>query len=151
MNGSLYLASAASVGAQESLLGGLIAAFIIIYIALIIFSLATVVILYISLWFIAQKAGRPGWIGIIPVLNQLLLLDLAGKPWWWIFFILMVPVANIVFLALTYVDLVRAFGKSGGWAAGLIFLPFVFFPILALSKNIHYQRPADFPPAWLTL
>ena len=43
-------------------------------------------------------------------------------------------VTNIMML----VGLSKNFGKSGGFAAGLIFFPFIFFPILAFDKKITY-------------
>ena len=122
----------------------------LLYLAIITLTLAVAALEYVSYWFIAKKAGRSGWVGIIPVLNDLMLLDLAGKPWWWVL-LFFIPLVGIVLMILTYVDLARAFGKSGAWAVGLICLPYVFLPLLAFSKNIAYNRPADFPPAWLEI
>ena len=39
------------------------------------------------------------------------------------------------------VDLAKSFGKGGGFAAGLILLGFIFFPILAFGSS-QYQGPA---------
>ena len=38
-------------------------------------------------------------------------------------------------------DLANAFGKGGGFAAGVILLGFIFFPILAFGSS-QYQGPA---------
>jgi len=133
-----------------SLFAGLYIFLIFFYVAIIFFAIAEVALLFTSYWFLFKKAGRKPWPAVVPILNQLMLIDIAGKPWWWIF-MFYVPVANIVFEVMLYIDLARAYGKSGGWAAGLLLLPYVFFPILAFSKNISYQRPADFPPVWLEI
>ena len=37
--------------------------------------------------------------------------------------------------------LAKAFGKSGGFAVGLIFLPYVFYPILAFDGSVYQGVP----------
>ncbi|MCR5209477.1 MAG: DUF5684 domain-containing protein [Lachnospiraceae bacterium] len=39
------------------------------------------------------------------------------------------------------IGLAKSFGLNGGYAVGLIFLPFVFFPIIGFSGNIRYIGP----------
>lgn len=127
-----------------SLIAGLYIGFLIFYMLLIVILIAEYVLIYVSYWCMFRKAGRKSWPAVVPILNSLMLLDIAGKPWWYIFF-LPIQFLNL----LVYIDLARAFGKSIGWAFGLSLIPIVFLPILGLSKNIYYQRPADFPPSWL--
>ncbi|MBZ0199154.1 MAG: DUF5684 domain-containing protein, partial [Ignavibacteriaceae bacterium] len=38
------------------------------------------------------------------------------------------------------VDLAKVFGKGGGFAAGLIFLPMIFYPILGFG-DAEYSSP----------
>ena len=144
--GNTY-SSSSSLG---PLFAGLWAVLVFFYIFIILLAIAEVALLLSSNWCLFKKAGRKPWPAVVPILSSLMLLDLAGKPTWWIF-MLFIPGANIVFEILLYIDLARAYGKSGGWAAGLLLLPYVFFPIMAFSKNITYNRPADFPPAWLEI
>lgn len=87
----------------------------------------------IGFWVIFEKAGRHGWAAIIPIYNIITLLAVGGKPWWWIF-ILWFP----LFPILLYIAIAKNFGKGGGFAVGLIFLPFIFFLILAFS-DAKYQ------------
>ena len=47
----------------------------------------------------------------------------------------------LVFSIICLVKLAKAFGKDTGFAVGLIFLPIVFLPILAFSKNAVYVGP----------
>jgi hypothetical protein len=47
-------------------------------------------------------------------------------------------IALFVFRILQSIGLVKNFGVSGGYAAGIIFLPHIFYCILAFSSNIHY-------------
>ena len=49
--------------------------------------------------------------------------------------ILVVVIITVITLLLN-VRIARAFGKGIGFAIGMTFIPVVFFPILAFSKNI---------------
>lgn len=91
----------------------------------------------IGFWVLFKKAGRPGWASIIPIYNTITLLRIGGKPWWWIF-LLCIPIVDIVLLIILYINIARNFGKGGGFAVGLVFLPFIFFLILAFS-DAKYQ------------
>jgi hypothetical protein len=44
-----------------------------------------------------------------------------------------IPIANFVIAILTYLALAEKFGKGGGFAMGLVFLGFIFFPILGFG------------------
>ncbi len=103
---------------------------LILYLAIIIFIIA-------SFWKLYVKAGKPGWASIIPIYNLIVLLDIVKKPWWWIF-LLLIPVVSLIIMIIIYVELAKAFGKSTGFAVGLILLPFVFIPILAFG-DAQYQ------------
>jgi hypothetical protein len=109
--------------------------------------IAVIVLMIVGMWKVFVKAGKPGWAAIIPFYNMYVLLEIVGKPGWWLI-MFFIPVVNIVFLILTYLELAPRFGKSAGFAVGLIFLPFVFFPILGLdsSQYIPPGAPAA-PPA----
>jgi hypothetical protein len=50
-------------------------------------------------------------------------------------------IAMLVFRILQCIGLAKAFGVSGGYAAGLIFLPHIFYCILAFSSNKVYYGP----------
>jgi len=93
-----------------------------------------------AFWRIFVKAGRPGWASIVPLYNVWVLLRISGKPGWWVILVF-VPLVNIVIGILEATGLARAFGKGGGFAAGLIFLPFIFYPVLAWG-DAQYQHGA---------
>lgn len=90
-------------------------------------------------WRIFEKAGKPGWAAIIPIYNTIVLLNIVGKPWWWILLFL-IPGVNIVFAVWMMNLLSLSFGKGIGFTIGLIFLSFIFYPILAFS-NAEYVGP----------
>jgi hypothetical protein len=117
---------------------GVFAVFVLMIFALIM--LALMALLIISQWKIYTKAGKRGWACIIPIYNTIVLLQIVGKPWWWIF-LFIIPVVNLVFLIWTYNLLSLSFGKSEGFTVGLLFLSFIFIPILGLGSAT-YKGPA---------
>ncbi len=94
----------------------------------------------VSLWITVQKAGGPGWSQIIPIYNLIVLLQIAGKPVWWILLILFIPIVNLIFYIMMLHGISTCFGKSAVFTVGLFFLPFVFFPILAFGEA-KYTKP----------
>lgn len=108
--------------------------------AAIIIYLAIVVLLIVSLWKIYSKANKPGWACLIPIYNIIVLLRIIGKPWWWLF-LLLIPIVNIVFAIWMTNLLSKSFGKNEGFTIGLLFLPFVFYPLLGFGEA-KYNGPA---------
>lgn len=90
-------------------------------------------------WKIFVKAGKPGWAAIIPIYNIIVLLEIIGRPWWWLL-LLFVPVANAVIGIMLLFDLAKVFGKGTGFGFGLLFLAPIFIPILAFGSAT-YQGP----------
>jgi hypothetical protein len=82
-------------------------------------------------WAIFVKAGEPGWAAIVPIYDTIVLLRIVGKPEWWVILIYFVPCVNLVIILIVFVELAKVFGKSGGFAVGLIFLGIIFWPMLA--------------------
>ncbi len=92
-------------------------------------------------WIIFSKANQPGWAAIIPILNIIIFLHVIGRSGWWIL-IFLVPVVNIIFGLIFIHELSKAFGHGIGFTLGLIFLGFIFIPILAFggSKYVGPQK-----------
>ena len=106
---------------------------IVVYVALI-------VLMIVSMWKIFTKAGKPGWACIIPIYNIIVLLEIVGKPWWWLL-LMLIPFVNFV-LAIWMLNLLsKSFGHEVGFTLGLLFLGFIFFPILGLGES-KYIGPA---------
>jgi hypothetical protein len=99
------------------------------------------VLMIVSLWKIFTKAGREGWKSIIPFYNTWVLLEIAGKPGWWLF-LMFIPFVNIIIMVIMYFHLSKAFGKGLGYTIGMIFLAPIFFPMLAFG-NAKYTKPID--------
>jgi hypothetical protein len=93
---------------------------------------AAIIIVFIaSMWKIFVKAGKPGWAAIIPIYNLIVLLEVVGRPMWWILiYLICSPVAAIIIS----LDLAKSFGKDIGFGIGLIILPIIFYPMLGFGS-----------------
>ena len=105
-----------------------------------ILSLAVSVLAIVAMWKIFEKAGEPGWAAIIPFYNLYVLFKITWGNGWK-FLLLLIPFAGIVFAIITIVKLAKAFGKSGGFAVGLIFLSIIFYCILAFDQSQYLGVP----------
>ncbi len=126
-----------SSGAAAAM-GGAFIFFTIIY-------LAVIVLLIVCGWKIFEKAGKPGWASIVPIYSIIVMLEIVGKPWWYIFMFLIPIYGWIVLPIMLTHDFSKSFGKDIGFTLGLLFLPMIFYPILAFSRDIHYIGPAGRP------
>lgn len=103
--------------------------------------LAIIVLMIVSLWKIYVKAGKPGWAAIVPIYNIIVLLEIVGRPIWWIV-LLLIPLVNFIIMIIIALDVAVCFGKSKGWGFGLlVILPFIGYPILAFG-DATYSGPA---------
>ena len=107
--------------------------------AAIVIYVIVILLLIVSLWITVGKAGRPGVSQIVPIWNIIELIRISGKPLWWIFLFL-IPVVNLVIAIMIYNAISQAFGKGPGFTVGMIFLPFVFWPLLAFG-DAKYTKP----------
>lgn len=108
-----------------------------------------VIVFYIyCMWRIFTKAGKPGWAAIIPIYNILVELEIVGRPWWWLL-LMLVPVVNVVIGVIILLDLAKVFGKSTGFGLGLIFLAFIFIPILAFGDAKYLGPIAGQPQTYV--
>ena len=107
----------------------------------LVLEIAVAVFLIASVWKVYVKAGQPGWAAIVPIYNTLIQLRIIGRPWWWLL-LLFVPLVNIVILFIVSIDLAKSFGKGTGFGVGLVFLSFIFYPILGFGSAT-YAGPAN--------
>jgi len=99
--------------------------------------LAICILSIAGFWKTFVKAGKPGWGIIIPIYNIILLLQIAGRPWWWIF-LMFIPLVNFVIAIIVAIDVAKNFGKDVVFGLGLAFLGFIFYPILGFG-DAQYQ------------
>ena len=131
----------------------------------------------VSSWRIFQKAGLPGWKAVVPFYNGILMFRIADLPAWQAvvamasgaimqlvnFALRQLPTSLLqmaismvtgglifgLYLVFSY-SLAGKFGKSTGFAIGLILLPFIFYPILAFG-DAEYDDSASVGPTVLRL
>lgn len=97
-----------------------------------VLSLVLMILLIVAKWKIYEKAGEEGWKSIIPFYSDYILYKIVwGKGW--LFLLLCIPIVNAVISIICMVKLSKAFGQSGAFAVGLIFLPNIFLLILGFG------------------
>lgn len=122
---------------QSSTSSGALAAFIGAY---FLFILIIWAISVAGMWKTFEKAGKPGWAAIIPIYNIIIMLEIVGKPMIWILWLIL-PCTNFVF-GIWLINLMsKSYGKSEGFTLGLIFLSFIFWPILGFG-SARYLGPS---------
>ncbi len=113
-----------AMGAAGAVIGGIV---FLIWLAVLLVGI-------ISLWKLFTKAGQPGWAAIVPIYNIIVLLQIVGKPVWWIV-LLCIPFVNFIIAILLCISLAKSFGKEAGFGIGLAFLGIIFLPILAFGDS----------------
>lgn len=78
----------------------------------------------ICLQVIAKKTNTPnGWFAWIPILNLILMIQIAQKPIWWII-MFFIPLVNIVFGVIVWMAIAERRGKPN-WVGILILVPVI--------------------------
>jgi hypothetical protein len=106
-----------------------------------LFLVALCLLIVVSQWKIYKKAGQPGWASIVPIYNYVVMLQIIKKPLWWIV-LFFIPFVNAVMAIVLVYNIAKVFGKGIGFTLGMIFLPFIFYPILAFGDAV-YTPPAE--------
>lgn len=102
--------------------------------------IGTIVLLTIAAyWRIFTKAGKPGWAAIIPIYNLVILLEIVGRPLWFVVLFL-IPGVNILAAILLCIDLALSFGKDTLYGVLLFFFSLIMFLVLAFS-DAQYVGP----------
>ena len=91
-------------------------------------------------WRTFTKAGYPGWLAIIPIVNLFVLVKVAGYSAW-LGLLWFVPIANIVLAIIVAFRNGRAFGHGGAFSFFLLFLlnPIGYF--ITGFSNDTYTKP----------
>lgn len=122
------LSAGASSGAEVGIVGLLI-------------WLAVIVLLIAGWWKIFTKAGKPGWAVLVPIYNLIVMLQIVGRPLWWII-LMLVPFVNLIIIIVLCIDLAKRFGKDIGYGLGVVFLGFIFIPMLGFG-DAQYTPPTS--------
>jgi hypothetical protein len=104
-------------------------------------SIVFLVIMIVAMWKVFVKAGKPGWASIIPIYNIIVMLEIIGRPIWWIVLFL-IPLVNIVISIMVMLDMAKAFGKSVVFAIfGLILFSPIGWLMLGFGKAEYVGAP----------
>lgn len=107
----------------------------------LLFWLVIIVVVIAGVWKTFEKAGQPGWAAIIPIYNLYVILQIVGRPGWWVL-LFFVPIVNFFVALMVYIDLAKSFDRSALFGLGLFFLSFIFFPILGFGDDT-YRGPVN--------
>ncbi|MGB7845628.1 MAG: DUF5684 domain-containing protein [Candidatus Acidiferrum sp.] len=82
--------------------------------------LAAYVYFALAIQTIAQKTNTENpWLAWIPIVNIILLLNIAKKPIWW-FILFLIPIVNIVVAILVWMAVAEARNKPNWWGILMI-------------------------------
>lgn len=114
------------VMAQDDEMAGAAVAGAVGLMMVVFFVVFAAIYVYFALAFstIAKKTNTPNaWWAWVPILNIILLLNVAKKPVWWIV-LFFVPIVSIVIAIIVFMGVAEARGKPNWWGI-LIIVPFV--------------------------
>ncbi len=89
------------------------------------FGLVWYVLLVVAFWKVFSKAGYPGWLAIIPIVNVFVLVKIAGFSAW-LGLLYIIPIVNIIFYIIVVLRVGKGFGKGAVFS---IFLLWIFSAI----------------------
>src|SRR3569833_1768699 len=124
----------------DSSSAGAIGAVMAIFAAMLLPILIVAVITIVGKWKVYEKAGKPGWAALIPVYTWIVMLEIVGKPIWWVI-LFFIPCVNIIFMIWTINLMSKSYGQSEGFTIGLVLLGFIFWPIFGFG-NYPYLGPS---------
>ena len=109
----------------------------------LLLSLVILVIFCIGCWKMVAKAGMPGILGLIPIVNLFVLPVVGGKPWWWAFMLFIPIVGQVLYMVLVSLSVAERFGRGIGTVLGLIFLTPIFVCILGFGSAQWTPPPSN--------
>ncbi len=111
----LLVPAAATLAQEEEGRTAAIAALGAFFLVILFFALAMYVYVALALSTIAKKTNTENaWLAWIPIINIVLMLNIAKKPIWWIILFL-VPFVNIVIAVIVWMAIAEARGKPNWW------------------------------------
>ena len=102
------------------------------------------ILMAIGLWKMMEKAGEPGWVGIVPIYNQYKLCEkVMNNPWYWVrLLVVIVPIVGwVLYFYFAYQmgkATAAAYGQPESWAWGYTFLAPIFYCITGFGQYNYY-------------
>lgn len=118
--------------------------------AILLVSVVIGIVTLIGMWKAFDKVGQPGWAVLVPIYNIIVLLRVAGLPWYWVFapFVVIIPIlgwiAYIVWIVWVHHRISTRFGQGVGFTIGLTLLGPIFWLILGFGSSKYVgEQPAQ--------
>ncbi|WP_311258909.1 DUF5684 domain-containing protein [Microbacterium sp. WCS2018Hpa-9] len=97
------------------------------------------ILVAVGLWKVFTKAGHPGILAVIPIVNLVFLVKIAGMSGW-LALLYLVPIVNFVFGIIVAFKLGERFGKGGVFSFFLLFVfPYIGYLILGFGDSRYRQ------------
>ena len=105
----------------------------------VVLSVIYYVIYAVTMWKVFVKAGYPGILALIPIVNWVFLVKIAGMSGWFVLLYL-IPIVNVIFALVVAIREGRNFGKGGLFSFFLLWLfPFIGHLIIGFG-SAQYNR-----------
>lgn len=141
--------TAANAGDIGAVFAGIMATFGV----MIVIAIALAIVALVAKYKVFKKMGIDGWKSLIPMVSDYCQMEATGVNQKWLLvatfgsLICVIPIlgylaflAAMIYMAiLMNVSLAKAFGKSTGFAVGLILLGPIFLCILGFSKDAKFE------------
>ncbi|WP_431074187.1 DUF5684 domain-containing protein [Microbacterium phyllosphaerae] len=102
-------------------------------------TLAFYVLVVIGLWKVFTKAGYPGILAIIPFVNIVFLVKIAGMSGW-LALLYIIPIVGFIFGIIVAIKLGERFGKGGFFSFFLLFVfPYIGYLIIGFGESRYRQ------------
>lgn len=99
---------------------------------MMVMGLGLYVFFSLALMAIANKTGTAnGWFAWIPILNIILMLQIAKKPVWWIL-LLFIPLVNIIIAFIIWMAIAEARNKPSWWGIVILLVPVVNLVLIGM-------------------
>lgn len=97
------------------------------------------ILVVVGLWKVFTKAGYPGILAIIPIVNVVFLVKIAGMSGW-LALLYLIPIVGFFFGIFVAVRLGERFGKGGFFSFFLLFVfPYIGYLILGFGDSRYRQ------------
>ena len=109
----------------------------------LVFLVLSLILFHFGLYLLFEKAGKPGWKALVPILNWKEWIEIIGKPKRWLIW-LFIPIVNVLYFILMQTELLKSFGQFKWYQAlfGLLGAPF-YTPYIGMQKEVQYLSPAE--------
>ncbi len=105
-----------------------------------VFGLILYIVIAVAAWRVFSKAGWPGILALIRIVDLFIFVKIAGFSAW-LGLLYIIPIVNIVFGIIVALRVGRGFGKGGVFSFFLLWLiPFIGYFVIGFDDST-YTKP----------